>query len=111
MNSIGLVVMAVTYLELEPKYLCTTLLNPVPFECDSKVVCADNDITSFEVNWSSPFSLNNWVEQLNMYCMDGKYIGLIGALAFLGSAIACAILPILGDKIGRYPVFIVTQAF
>jgi MFS family permease len=45
-----------------------------------------------------------------MYCTDGKYIGLIGALAFLGSAIACAILPILGDKIGRYPVFIITQA-
>lgn len=63
------------------------------------------------MNWGSPFSLNNWVEQLDMYCTDGKYIGLIGALAFLGSAIACAILPILGDKIGRYPVFIITQAF
>lgn len=34
---------------------------------------------------------------------------MIGALAFLGSAIACAILPVLGDKIGRYPVFITTQ--
>lgn len=45
-----------------------------------------------------------------MYCTTGKYIGLIGALAFLGSAIACAILPILGDKIGRWPVFIITQA-
>ena len=45
-----------------------------------------------------------------MYCTTGKYIGLIGALAFLGSALACAILPILGDKIGRWPVFIITQA-
>jgi MFS family permease len=43
-----------------------------------------------------------------MYCTDGKYVGMIGALAFLGSAIACGILPILGDKIGRYPVFIIT---
>jgi MFS family permease len=72
-------------------------------------MCATNNYTSYQIK-PSVYSLNNWVEQLGLYCTDGKYIGMIGALAFLGSAIACAILPILGDKIGRYPVFIVTQA-
>jgi hypothetical protein len=47
MNSIGLVVMAVTYLELEPKYLCTSLNNPFPYECETKEVCGNNDVTSF----------------------------------------------------------------
>jgi MFS family permease len=72
-------------------------------------VCSQNTtIISYSVNTTSVYSLNNWIEQLNMYCTDGKYVGMIGALAFLGSAIACGILPILGDKIGRYPVFIIT---
>jgi len=71
-------------------------------------MCAKNNYTSYQIDTAARDSLNNWVEQLGLYCTDGKYIGMIGALAFLGSAIACAILPILGDKIGRYPVFIIT---
>lgn len=112
MNSIGLVVMAVTYLELEPQYECTQMVLGVPtvFDCDADVVCGTNDITTYTIK-KSIYSLHNWIEQLNMYCTDGKYVGMIGAMAFLGSAIACGILPILGDKIGRYPVFIITQAF
>jgi hypothetical protein len=47
MNSIGLVVMAVTYLELEPKYLCTSLDNAIPYECETKEVCGNNNVTSF----------------------------------------------------------------
>lgn len=82
---------------------------PVTIDCTVDDVCGTNNITAYAVK-ESIYSLNNWIEQLNLYCTDGKYIGMIGALAFLGSAIACGILPILGDKIGRLPVFLITQA-
>ena len=112
MHSIGLVVMAVTYLELQPEYECTwydEFGQLGTYNCTADMVCGTNNITDYWVK-KSIYSLNNWIEQLDMYCTDGKYVGMIGALAFLGSAIACAILPILGDKIGRFPVFITTQA-
>ena len=37
-----------------------------------------------------------------MPCMPGAYMGAIGAMAFLGAAICCFIVPALGDKYGRY---------
>ena len=43
-----------------------------------------------------------------MQCMKGEAIGLIGAMAFAGVAISCFFVPQLGDKYGRWLVFIVT---
>ena len=59
MNSIGLVVMAVIYLELEPVYMCTNASGTSI--CTAKEMCANNDFTSYAIDYSSPFTLKNWV--------------------------------------------------
>lgn len=45
---------------------------------------------------------------MNLYCTPPEYIGAFGAMAFGGAAIACFFLPVLGDKYGRFSVYIVT---
>ena len=74
--------------------------------CDTETVCGTGDdqnihLTSYYIDKSSMFYIDNWVEQLNMQCMKGAYIGLIGAMAFAGVAISCFIIPSMGDKYGR----------
>jgi MFS family permease len=80
-------------------------------DCTRDEMCATNNFISYQVDTSSPYSLTNWNQQLDMYCTEKLYIGLIGASAFAGSAVACLVLPVLGDKIGRLPVFLTTQLF
>ena len=46
---------------------------------------------------------------MNLYCTPVEAIGVIGAMAFLGAALACFFLPALGDLYGRYNVFMVTS--
>jgi len=43
-----------------------------------------------------------------MACMPKAYIGGIGAMAFLGAAASCFIVPALGDKYGRYNAWYIT---
>jgi hypothetical protein len=75
--------MAVTYLELQPEYECTwydEFGQLGTYNCTADMVCGTNNITDYWVK-KSIYSLNNWIEQLDMYCTDGKYVGMIGALA------------------------------
>ena len=46
---------------------------------------------------------------MNLYCAPGIAIGVMGAMAFMGCALACFFLPALGDMYGRYNVFMVTS--
>jgi len=43
-----------------------------------------------------------------MDCMPKAYVGLIGAMAFLGAALSCFVVPALGDKYGRYTAWYIT---
>ena len=43
-----------------------------------------------------------------MQCTPGEYVGLLGALAFLGAALSCFFAPQLGDKYGRFITWWVT---
>ena len=40
-----------------------------------------------------------------MQCTPKAAVGIIGAMAFLGAAIGCFFLPVMGDIYGRYNVF------
>ena len=118
MNSAGLVELGIVYLELDPKMLCTFTDDPTatPVPCIRDQVCSTGDyatssnpVLSWEVDYSSRETLNNWIVQLDMYCTPKEYIGFIGAMAFAGAAIACFFLPILGDKYGRWIIFEITM--
>ena len=46
---------------------------------------------------------------MNLYCEPAEAIGVIGAMAFMGCALACFFLPMLGDLYGRYSVYMITS--
>jgi MFS family permease len=59
-------------------------------------------------SWSvteSIYSLDNWIKKLDLYCAPAASIGYIGAFAFVGATLACFVLPVAGDKFGRWTVF------
>ena len=139
MNGPGLVVYGVAYYELDPPYICTyktvtetpeTTPAQYGFEqalfdidiaaadtytksCDRDVVCdakkSDPNLIGYQVDKDGEFYLNNWIEQMNLYCTPSAAIGVLGAMAFMGCALACFFLPLLGDLYGRYNVYMVTS--
>jgi len=113
MNSAGLVVYGVFYLELQPEYINCVMkdgevLKDLDGGCTFEAVCTDDNVVKYDINYDSKYTLINWMFQLDLFCQP---VGLIGAYAFLGAALSCLFLPALGDKYGRYPVFQTTMAF
>jgi len=71
-------------------------------------ICSNTtEIYDWHVNWDNKTSIHNWMEQLDLYCTPKLYIGYIGAYAFAGAAIGCLFLPILGDKFGRWKIYMI----
>lgn len=64
----------------------------------------------WQVDWDNKYSIHNWIEQLDIYCIDSKYIGYIGAYTFAGAAMGCLFLPLLGDWYGRWHIYMITCA-
>lgn len=68
-------------------------------------MCTGDDVLSWEVDYSSPFTLSNWIIELDLYCASKVYIGLIGVMFSVGTTIACLILSVIADKYGRVKIF------
>ena len=77
--------------------------------CTFETVCnaevSDTNLISYRINQTDEFYIDNWIEQVNMQCTPKAAVGIIGAMAFLGAAIGCFFLPVMGDIYGRYNVF------
>lgn len=84
-------------------------LDPGEVTCDRDTVCEGSDQTllSYRLDKENRDYLDNWIEQLDLLCTPKSYIGMLGAMAFGGAAVACFFLPFLGDQFGRYKVYIV----
>ena len=67
-------------------------------------------VYQFRIDWKNRFSLHNWIEQLDAYCLPKAYIGIIGAMAFFGLFLGSLVLPPLSDIYGRKPVFLYSLA-
>jgi len=61
------------------------------------------------VDWSSQFSLQNWVQQLDLECVSHTYVSLIASLCFLGWCTSLLFLPSLADRVGRKWIVLVGQ--
>lgn len=66
--------------------------------CDFETICAtgsdqDTTLVKYEIDTSSEYYIYNWIESLNMTCTPKSYIGMLGALAFLGAALSCFFAP------------------
>lgn len=60
----------------------------------------------YVVDYSSKYSLHNWVEQLDLVCVSGEKIGLIGSMFFAGWSSTVLFIPFASDKIGRRWIFL-----
>lgn len=94
-----------------PQYKCmfndpTSGLPKEGFEtCTKEDICGISPLSSYlnkwEVDYSSRFSLNNWLSLLDMHCSSSLEIGLFGTLFFAGYLVSCAVFPPMADKYGR----------
>jgi MFS family permease len=55
----------------------------------------------------SKYSLQNWVEQLDLVCTPNDKIGWFGSGVSAGSTITCLLIPPISDKKGRKLVFLI----
>lgn len=61
------------FVELLPKYKCTSLNEPTPYDCapypkeefgkNIPGFCGDDNV-KWEIDWTNPLSLHNWIEDL-----------------------------------------------
>eukprot|EP00347_Sterkiella_histriomuscorum_P019689 403340662 len=94
--STGYIFYSLAYLELFPDYRCKDGKLP----CDRNSACA-HDGRLIEIDWTSPRSLHNWIEKLDIECVESYRIGLLGSMYFAGWTISCLIVPRLADLYGR----------
>ena len=105
-----IVVQNMAYLELMPHYECQVPGNEKRWEtCYASDFCrADHtfDSSVVRVDESNPHSLNNWVDQMGLTCVEHSKIGLLGTMLFLGWMASSMIVPGLSDIYGRKKFFI-----
>jgi len=101
----SIVVYNYAYFLLYPQYLCQS---PAGLEhctkeemCDYQFQMGVTEDFQYQVDWSSPYSLHNWIIKLGLECSHQYVIGLFGTLEFTGQLLACFILPPLADYFGR----------
>jgi MFS family permease len=61
---------------------------------------------NYTINWDNQTSLYNWVEQLDLICVDKEHIGLIGSVYFMGWTTTCLVVPPPADRYGRRLIFL-----
>ena len=79
----------------EPKYVCP----PEIEHCDSKAYCEDP--SNVYVDWTDTWSLENWVQRLNLPCEDPFKVALLGSMYFAGTTALGLFVTRLGDVYGR----------
>ena len=76
--------------------------------CTPANICAgDSRIISSEIDFTSPKSLHNWWERLDLACEPQWHVGMIGMMFFLGWVFTLPWVPRLADKYGRKYVYLV----
>jgi len=68
-------------------------------------------ITSYEIDWSSDYSLHNWVGQMDLMCCPKWKIGMLGTCIFSGYTTSLLWMPRLSDKYTRKTIFAAGAVF
>ena len=99
------------YFTLSPVYDCIKMGSTEYSKCTKVDICSGpgnspNPKVPFKVDYSSQFSIHNWIEQYHLECASDSVIGEIGSCFFIGTFVGSFILPRLGDVYGRKPMFL-----
>lgn len=98
----GMLSYALVYLELVPLLTCWN--GEERAKCDTDEACLNGAFVpakEVEKNMDSHYSLDTWVESMDMYCWSGFKIGFIGSAYFIGMAICGLLFKLFSDKFGR----------
>lgn len=95
----------IQYMIMEPAYKCLNDDLITYRKCTKEEICT-NSTLKWEVDFSKVESLNNWTQQLDLYCTPSYQLGLFGSMFFFGAFIGSFILPRLADLVGRRPIYL-----
>jgi len=108
MNATGYFFYLLSYLTLQPKYYKCVFTDPQPLDpeaaCIDDNICSDR-VVSYEIDWSSIYSIHNWVEKLDLICCPGWKVGMMGSMVFVGWVVTLPWVPRLSDMYGRKMIF------
>ena len=66
----GLIEYNIAFLELDPEINCYLNTDPTTqTTCTREVICNGNTVLSWSVDSSSATSLNNWIVEVDLYCV------------------------------------------
>ena len=99
-SSSSLIIFAFSFLEMVPQFNCNYIGSDYFFQCKESVFCSNQDI-EYEIDYSSLYSLHNWVEQLSLICRPTWQVGFLGFSFCMGVFVSCTWLPHLSDIYGR----------
>ena len=77
--------------------------------CSSEDACK-LDRYHWQVDKSSNENLNNWVNNIDLYCTGSFEMSMIGSMFFVGTFSGSFILPRAADIYGRKPLFLIGLA-
>ena len=104
----GWIVYGIVFLELitEDAYECILPGTTDKWtSCDRQKDICDRKLPKdkWRINYDTPRTYHNWVDpsELDLSCVEGSIIGLIGSAFFLGFAVSASFTPYLSDKYGR----------
>ena len=99
----GQIVYGMEFLTVYPDYQCYE--GGEWITCDRQTDICDAGLSAdlWRIDYESENSFRNWVDpdKLNLTCVPGYMIGLMGSAYFLGFAISSGITPTIGDRYGR----------
>ena len=98
---------SIPFYQYYPTLICKNSDGAIIADCTHQLVCqANSQVTSHEIDWTSEFSLRNWMNELNLLCADPFWVGLIGGISFLSFSVGSIIFSRIIDKQGRKPVLL-----
>jgi len=102
------VVQNMAYLELMPSYECKNEVGDWDTCYPSEFCKPDQTFssTNVRIDASNPYSLHNWVDQLDLTCAGHSSIGLLGTMVYMGWMMGSMLIPRLSDIYGRKKFFL-----
>lgn len=123
----GFLIYNLSYLTLEPKYMCVNS-EGVAQQCKRADTCKAEFNNDFSKKYAADpkaadqfrsgfyihedennIVLDNWMIDLDLRCAEKWKIGMFGSNFFIGNVIGSTILSSYGDTIGRIPLIKVSQ--
>lgn len=101
------VLYSISYFTHVPPLLCQQTKGAQWESCDHDVACNKGMTYAYKPDPNAIDTLDNWVEQIGLYCTESFEMSLIGSMFFVGTFTGSFILPRAADIFGRKPLFLI----